>query len=75
MARGCSPLCRWPAPVRVGWPAMLAAVVVLGGACGGGTLKIPAQLDFYGPGTHSWPYWQRDLHHAWPLLQHALGAG
>lgn len=36
-------------------------------------LKIPAQLDFYGPGTHSWPYWQRDLHHAWPLLQHALG--
>jgi diacylglycerol O-acyltransferase / trehalose O-mycolyltransferase len=36
-------------------------------------LKIPAQLDFYGPGTHNWPYWQRDLHHAWPLLQHALG--
>jgi diacylglycerol O-acyltransferase/trehalose O-mycolyltransferase len=36
-------------------------------------LKIAAQLDFYGPGTHSWPYWQRDLHHAWPLLQHALG--
>jgi diacylglycerol O-acyltransferase/trehalose O-mycolyltransferase len=35
-------------------------------------LKIPAQLDFYGPGTHSWPYWQRDLHQAWPLLQHAL---
>ncbi len=38
-------------------------------------LKIPAQVDFYGPGTHDWPYWQRDLHHAWPLLQHALGAG
>jgi len=38
-------------------------------------LKIPAQFDFYGPGTHDWPYWQRDLHHAWPLLQHALGAG
>jgi diacylglycerol O-acyltransferase/trehalose O-mycolyltransferase len=36
-------------------------------------LKIPAQLDFYGPGTHNWPYWQRDLHQAWPLLQHALG--
>jgi diacylglycerol O-acyltransferase/trehalose O-mycolyltransferase len=38
-------------------------------------LKIPAQLDFYGPGTHAWPYWQRDLHKAWPLLQHALGTG
>jgi diacylglycerol O-acyltransferase/trehalose O-mycolyltransferase len=36
-------------------------------------LKIPAQFDFYGPGTHDWPYWQRDLHQAWPLLQHALG--
>jgi diacylglycerol O-acyltransferase/trehalose O-mycolyltransferase len=35
-------------------------------------LKIPAQFGFYGPGTHSWPYWQRDLHQAWPLLQHAL---
>jgi len=38
-------------------------------------LKIPAQFDFYGPGTHNWPYWQRDLHQAWPLLQHALGTG
>ncbi len=38
-------------------------------------LKIPAQFDFYGPGTHDWSYWQQDLHHAWPLLQHALGTG
>jgi S-formylglutathione hydrolase FrmB len=36
-------------------------------------LSIPAQYDFYGPGTHNWPYWQRDLHRAWPLLQKALG--
>jgi diacylglycerol O-acyltransferase / trehalose O-mycolyltransferase len=36
-------------------------------------LNIPAQYDFYGPGTHNWPYWQRDLHRAWPLLQTALG--
>jgi diacylglycerol O-acyltransferase / trehalose O-mycolyltransferase len=36
------------------------------------TLQIPAHLDFYGPGTHNWPYWQQDLHHAWPLLEHAL---
>ena len=41
MARACSPLRRLPAPVRVGWPAMLAAVVVLGGACGGGTKTQP----------------------------------
>jgi len=36
-------------------------------------LNIPAQNDFYGPGTHNWPYWQRDLHRAWPLLRQALG--
>jgi diacylglycerol O-acyltransferase/trehalose O-mycolyltransferase len=36
-------------------------------------LNIPARYDFYGPGTHNWPYWQQDLHRAWPLLQRALG--
>ena len=35
-------------------------------------LNIPAQIDFYGPGTHNWTYWQRELHRAWPLLQQAL---
>jgi hypothetical protein len=33
---------------------------------------------FYGPGTHSWPYWQRDLSHPlnWlsPYIGHALPA-
>ncbi len=28
--------------------------------------------DFYGPGTHSWPYWQRELHRSLPMLLHAL---
>ena len=42
MARGRSPFCRLPAPVRVAWPAMLAVIVVLGGvACGGGTQARP----------------------------------
>ena len=36
-------------------------------------LHIAATLDFYGPGTHSWPYWQRELHRALPMLLHALG--
>ena len=36
-------------------------------------LGIPARLDFYGPGTHDWPYWQRELHRAWPMFQQALG--
>lgn len=29
--------------------------------------------DFYGPGTHSWPYWQRELHRSLPVLLGALG--
>jgi diacylglycerol O-acyltransferase / trehalose O-mycolyltransferase len=31
-----------------------------------------ATFDFYGPGSHDWPYWQRELHRAWPLLTNAL---
>ena len=29
--------------------------------------------DFYGPGTHAWPYWQRELHRSLPLLLGAMG--
>ena len=36
-------------------------------------LDIPVQVSFYGPGTHTAPYWQRELHRAWPLLRRALG--
>ncbi len=36
-------------------------------------LAIPVQVDTYGPGTHDWPYWQRELHRSLPLLRHALG--
>ena len=25
-------------------------------------LGIPVRSDDYGPGTHDWPYWQRELH-------------
>jgi S-formylglutathione hydrolase FrmB len=31
-------------------------------------LRIPVQTYFYGPGTHDWPYWQRDLGRSLPLL-------
>lgn len=35
-------------------------------------LRIPAQVDFYGPGTHDWPYWQRELRRALPSLLNAV---
>jgi diacylglycerol O-acyltransferase / trehalose O-mycolyltransferase len=34
---------------------------------------IPATVNAYGPGTHSWPYWQRELHASLPMLLRALG--
>ncbi|PXX56371.1 putative esterase [Nocardia tenerifensis] len=35
-------------------------------------LGIPATFDFHPTGTHSWGYWQRDLHNSWPLFEAAL---
>ncbi|HET9256022.1 MAG TPA: alpha/beta hydrolase family protein [Pseudonocardiaceae bacterium] len=35
-------------------------------------LGIRAEIDAYGPGTHSWPYWQRELHRALPGIMRAL---
>jgi diacylglycerol O-acyltransferase / trehalose O-mycolyltransferase len=31
-------------------------------------LRIPAVRRFYGPGRHHWPYWERELKRALPLL-------
>lgn len=36
-------------------------------------LGIPATVDAYGPGTHSWVYWERALHQSLPMLLEALG--
>ncbi|MBF6169909.1 alpha/beta hydrolase [Nocardia blacklockiae] len=35
-------------------------------------LDIPATFDLRPNGTHSWGYWQQDLHNSWPLLSAAL---
>ncbi|MEV6280019.1 alpha/beta hydrolase family protein [Nocardia sp. NPDC051832] len=37
-------------------------------------LAIPATFDFRPAGTHSWGYWQQDLHNSWPLFAAALDA-
>jgi diacylglycerol O-acyltransferase / trehalose O-mycolyltransferase len=29
-------------------------------------------VDFYGPGAHNWPYWERELRRALPVLLGAL---
>ncbi|WP_430333642.1 alpha/beta hydrolase [Rhodococcus sp. ACT016] len=35
-------------------------------------LDIPATFDFAPTGSHSWLYWQDDLHRSWPLLATAM---
>jgi S-formylglutathione hydrolase FrmB len=35
--------------------------------------RIPVTVNVYLNGTHSWPYWQRELHASWPRLVAALG--
>jgi diacylglycerol O-acyltransferase / trehalose O-mycolyltransferase len=37
-------------------------------------LDIPVRADFYGPGTHAWPYWEHELERALPTLLGALSA-
>lgn len=39
-----------------------------------GELQIPAHFDFRPNGSHSWGYWQDDLHNSWPMMAGALGA-
>ena len=36
-------------------------------------LNIPATFDFRQTGSHSWGYWQDDLHNAWPTIAGSLG--
>ena len=35
-------------------------------------LKIPVQVNFRPTGTHSWGYWEDDLHQTWPKLARDL---
>jgi S-formylglutathione hydrolase FrmB len=35
-------------------------------------LKLHLTTDFYGAGTHDWPYWERELHRSLPILLGAL---
>jgi S-formylglutathione hydrolase FrmB len=36
-------------------------------------LNIPAVVDFQSVGTHSWGYWQDQLHKSWPFIAGSLG--
>ncbi|MER5385558.1 alpha/beta hydrolase family protein [Streptomyces sp. NPDC002688] len=33
---------------------------------------VRTTTHIYGPGTHSWPYWQRELHEIWPTVMTSL---
>lgn len=67
-------------------PTKLADQVILGGGIEAATgictallvdrlnqLNIPATYDFPPAGTHSWGYWEDQLHRSWPTLSGPLG--
>ncbi|SDD58063.1 alpha/beta hydrolase [Rhodococcus tukisamuensis] len=71
---------------KTGGMSGLANQVVVGGIIEGATLLctnnlskrlgqlgIPAVVDFRPNGTHSWGYWQDDLHKSWPMLARTIG--
>ncbi len=71
---------------KTGSNAALANQVLLGGAIEGATLlctnnlfkrlnalNIPSTFDFRPNGTHSWGYWQDDLHKSWPWIARTIG--
>jgi S-formylglutathione hydrolase FrmB len=33
---------------------------------------VTTTTHIYRPGTHSWPYWQRELHAVWPTVTRVL---
>ncbi|MFC4911394.1 alpha/beta hydrolase [Actinomadura gamaensis] len=35
---------------------------------------VPVTTDFYGAGSHSWPYWKREMHKTWPEIMASIGA-
>ncbi len=37
-----------------------------------GQLGIPAKVTLRPNGTHSWGYWQDDLHRTWPSIERDL---
>ncbi|MEV0947968.1 alpha/beta hydrolase family protein [Rhodococcus sp. NPDC049939] len=64
----------------------LAGQIVLGGVIEAATnyctqalagrlheLGIPATFDLRPTGTHSWSYWEEDLHKSWPMLAASMG--
>ncbi|MEV0945000.1 alpha/beta hydrolase family protein [Rhodococcus sp. NPDC049939] len=75
-----------PANALPNAPASLPAQIVVGGAIEAATdvcthqlagrlheLNIPATFAFRPVGTHSWGYWQDDLHNSWPMLAESMG--
>ncbi|MFF3752367.1 alpha/beta hydrolase [Streptomyces sp. NPDC002018] len=56
--------------------ALEAVLDVMAGDCvtRAQALGLNVTADRYGPGTHTWPYWERSLTRALPMLAAAIGA-
>jgi S-formylglutathione hydrolase FrmB len=50
--------------------AMVNSRLFTGKLLGGG---VPVVTDYYGAGTHTWPYWESSLKRSWPVLADGMG--
>lgn len=50
--------------------ALLNSQLFTGKLLSGG---VPVITDYYGPGTHTWPYWESSLKRSWPVLADGMG--
>jgi S-formylglutathione hydrolase FrmB len=72
-----------PGPLDTGRPRNVLLVSVLGEAPLSKQTKsfarslrsagVDVTTHVYTPGTHSWPYWQNELHAIWPTVMKSLG--
>ncbi|MFF7980717.1 alpha/beta hydrolase [Streptomyces sp. NPDC007901] len=72
-----------PGPLDTGRPSDVVLVSVLGEAPLPGQIArfarslrsegVDVTTHLYTPGTHSWPYWQAELHSIWPSVMKSIG--
>ncbi len=72
-----------PGPLDTGRPSDVVLVSVLGEAPLWGQIErfarslrsegVDVTTHLYTPGTHSWPYWQAELHSIWPSVMKSIG--
>ncbi|MQY04162.1 alpha/beta hydrolase [Actinomadura macrotermitis] len=66
-------------PGRAPWDVRYLSETQVGRATGdfveqARKLGVPVTANLYGPGSHTWAYWKREMHRTWPAVMQSIGA-